>query len=150
MKLSKNFTLYELTKSATAERKGIDNTPPDDMIEKLKYLCETILEPIRKHYKRPITPNSGWRGKKLNKAVGGASKSQHCKAEAVDIEIPGISNYNLACWCRDNLDFDQIILECYTPGIPNSGWVHISTKKEGNRHKTLTYSGRKYFNGFII
>ena len=74
----------------------------------------------------------------LNKAIGGSERSQHCKGEAVDIEVPGTSNYEVAKYIRDNLDFDQLILEFYTPGIPDSGWVHVSYKSEGNRKQVLT------------
>jgi hypothetical protein len=82
--------------------------------------------------------NSGYRGPALNEAVGGSSNSQHCKGEAVDIECPGTGNYDVAKWIEDNLDFDQLILEFYTPGIPDSGWVHVSYKSEGNRKQSLT------------
>jgi zinc D-Ala-D-Ala carboxypeptidase len=70
--------------------------------------------------------------------VGGSSTSQHCKGEAVDIECPGTSNYDVAKWIEDNLDFDQLILEFITLGIPDSGWVHVSYKSEGNRKQSLT------------
>lgn len=148
-KLSSHFTLGELIKSETAERKGIDNMPPEHLILKLKRLCIEVLEPIRVHYNKPFRPNSGYRSPELNTEVGGASSSQHCKAEAVDIEIPGISNYELAVWVKDNLNFDQVILECYRQGEPNSGWVHISLKDEGdiNRAIALTYSNRVYSEG---
>ena len=122
-KLSEHFTLGELIKSETAERKGIDNTPPDNLIPKLKHLCLEILEPVRSHYGKPFRPNSGYRSPKLNKEIGGSKESQHCKAEAVDIEIAGISNYELARWIRDNLKYDQVILECYKPGEASSGWL---------------------------
>ena len=148
-KLSAHFNLGELIKSETAERKGIDNRPPEELIPKLKYICENILEPVRIHYGKAFRPNSGYRGPVLNAEVGGATKSQHCHAEAVDIEIAGISNYDLAVWIRDNLEFDQLILECYRPGEPNSGWVHVSLKEDANanRKKVLTYSNKKYAPG---
>jgi len=75
----------------------------------------------------------------LNEAVGGSSKSQHCKGEAVDIEVPGVANYDIAKWIEDNLEYDQLILEFYTPGIPDSGWVHVSYRDDGeNRGQSLT------------
>ncbi len=150
-KLSEHFTLGELIKSETAERKGIDNMPSDNHIPKLKRLCTEILEPIRVHFGKPFRPNSGYRSPELNQSIGGASESQHCKCEAVDIEIPGISNYDLAVWIRDNLAFDQLILECYRQGEPNSGWVHVSLKDDGesNRAVALTYSNRSYSNGLL-
>ena len=87
----------------------------------------------------------------LNKEIGGSSKSQHCTGVAVDIEIPGVSNYDLALWVEENLDFDQLILECYRSGEPSSGWVHISlkTKADENRSIALTYSNRSYSEGLI-
>lgn len=125
--------------------------PPDILLPKLKRLCVELLEPIRLHYVRPFRPNSGYRSIELNKAVGGSSASQHCKAEAVDIEIPGISNYELAVWIKSNLEFDQVILECYRIGEPNSGWVHVSLKDigAGNRAMVLTYSNRRYSEGLL-
>jgi hypothetical protein len=71
-------------------------------------------------------------------AVGGSSNSQHCKGEAVDIECPGVANYDVAKWIQDNADFDQLILEFYTPGIPDSGWVHVSYVGANNRANVLT------------
>jgi len=150
-KLSAHFTLGELIKSETAERKGIDNTPPDHLLPKLQRLCKELLEPIRMHYGKPFRPNSGYRSPELNKEIGGSATSQHCKAEAVDIEIAGISNYDLAVWINDNLEFDQVILECYHSGEPNSGWVHVSLKDKGkiNRAIALTYSNRTYSEGLL-
>ena len=137
MRLSKNFTLAEFTKSQTATRRGIDNTPEGEHMEAAKELFENVVQAVRDHFGVTVI-NSGYRGPELNEAVGGSSKSQHCKGEAVDIECPGNSNYDVAKWIEDNLDFDQLILEFYTPGIPDSGWVHVSYKPEGNRKSTLT------------
>lgn len=150
-KLSEHFTLGELIKSGTADRKGMDNTPSDHLIPKLRRLCNEILEPIRANYGKPFRPNSGYRSVELNEAIGGASTSQHCLAEAVDIEIPGLSNYDLALWITNNLEFDQVILECYRLGEPSSGWVHISLKEKGevNRSIALTYSNRVYTEGLM-
>ena len=150
-KLSAHFTLGELIRSETAERKGIDNRPPREIIPKLIRLCEEILEPVRKHYGVPFRPNSGYRSVELNADIGGSPKSQHCLGEAVDIEIAGVSNYDLAQWIRTSLAFDQLILECYHPGVPNSGWVHVSLKPEleNNRNIAMTYSNRKYVEGLV-
>ena len=150
MKLSDNFTLFEMIKSETASRKKIDNTPPEELIIKLEFLCREILEPIRAMAGKPIRPNSVYRSHALNKAVGGSTRSQHCKAEAVDVEVPGISNYDLAAWVQHQLVFDQLILECYKPGIPTSGWVHISRVMDGvNRGRVLTYSNGHYIKGLV-
>lgn len=137
MRLSKNFTLQEFTKSQTATRRGIDNTPEGEHLEAAQALFENVVQPVRDNF-GVTTINSGYRGPELNEAVGGSSNSQHCKGEAVDIECPGVANYELASWIEANLDFDQLILEFYTPGIPDSGWVHVSYKPEGNRKSILT------------
>jgi len=137
MKLSKNFTLEEYTKSQTALRLGIDNKPGDEHLDRAVKLFENVVQKVRDHFGVTVI-NSGYRGPELNKAIGGSEKSQHCKGEAVDIECPGTSNYVVAKWIEDNLDFDQLILEFYTPGEPNSGWVHVSYVGEGNRKQSLT------------
>ena len=135
--LSKNFTLQEYIKSQTALRQGIDNTPSDEHLASAKKLFEMVVQPVRDHFGVTVI-NSGYRGPALNAAVGGSATSQHCRGEAVDIECPGTPNYDVALWIEQNLDFDQLILEFYTPGIPDSGWVHVSYKNEGNRKQSLT------------
>ena len=135
--LSKNFTLTEYTKSQTALRLGIDNTPNEDHLASAKLLFERVVQPVRDHF-GPTVINSGYRGPELNAAIGGAATSQHCRGEAVDIECPGIANHEVAEWIQNNLDFDQLILEFYTLGIPDSGWVHVSYIPEGNRKQSLT------------
>ena len=137
VRLSNNFTLQEYTKSQTAIRQGLDNTPSEEHLAKAKLLFEKVVQPVRDNFGVTVI-NSGYRGSALNQAVGGSSKSQHCKGEAVDIECPGTANYDVAKWIQDTLDFDQLILEFYTPGIPDSGWVHVSYKSEGNRKSILT------------
>ncbi len=147
MKLSKNFTLSEFTKSQTALRKGLDNSMPEEHLEAAKLLAEHVLQPVREHF-GPTSINSGYRGEALNKAVGGSSTSQHCKGQAADIEVSGVSNYDIAKWIEKKCDFDQVILEFYTPGIPDSGWVHVSYNTAGNRKKSLTASkvdGRTHY-----
>jgi len=125
MNLSRNFSLLELTKSDTAVRKGIDNNPNSDQIEKLKLLCENILQPVRDHFGR-VKVTSGYRSPELCVAIGSSVNSQHAKAEAADFECPGIDNAELADWIQKELSYDQLILEYYTPGEPNSGWIHCS------------------------
>ena len=137
MRLSKNFTLQEFTKSQTALRQGIDNTPQGEHLEAAKKLFDNVVQKVRDNF-GPTVINSGYRGPKLNEAVGGSSRSQHCKGEAADIECPGTSNYDVAKWIEDNCDYDQLILEFYTPGIPDSGWVHVSYSADGNRKKSMT------------
>ena len=140
MQLSKHFNLKEFTKSETAIRKRIDNTPNAEHANNLKLVCEKILEPVRNHFGKPVRINSGYRGPALNAAVGGSSKSQHCNGEAVDFEIDGLPNPDLAKWVAENCEFDQIILEFYDPKEgPNSGWVHASISSKGaNRKQKLT------------
>ena len=141
MKLSKNFTLKEFTRSQTATRLGLDNTPNEEHLENAKALFENVVQKIRDEH--GVTRiNSGYRGPELNKAVGGSPNSQHCHGEAADLECDGIDNLELAKWIRDNLQFDQLILEFYTPGDPSSGWIHITWKRNisENRNKTLTAS----------
>jgi hypothetical protein len=136
MNLSRNFSLQELTKSDTAIRKGIDNNPNADQIEKLKALCENILQPVRDHFGR-VKVTSGYRSVELCTAIGSSVNSQHAKAEAADFECVGVDNAELADWIYANLDFDQLILEFYTPGEPNSGWIHCSYTTDQPRKQFL-------------
>lgn len=138
MKLSDHFSLEEMTKSQTGARKGIDNTPPPEVVENLKLLCENVLEKVRIHFGRPVIVNSGYRGPKLNKAIGGVKNSQHLTGQAADIEVPGVDNSVLFCWIKDNLVFDQVILEFHKKGVPDSGWVHVSWNSKGNRKQAIT------------
>jgi hypothetical protein len=127
MQLSAHFYLHEFTDSQTASRRMIDNTPGAAEIAALRLLCEHILEPVRTHYNRPVRISSGYRSPELNRAIGGSSNtSQHMKGQAADFEVLGQSNPDVCFWIRDNLQFDQLILEFYTPGQISSGWVHCS------------------------
>ncbi|NDC30848.1 MAG: DUF882 domain-containing protein [Bacteroidetes bacterium] len=137
MKLTQHFSLEEMTKSQTGSRKNIDNTAPPEVVENLKALCENVLEKIRIHFGRPLSINSGYRGPALNKAIGGAKNSQHMTGQAADIEIAGMDNKILFCWIKDNMEFDQLILEFYKEGTPDSGWVHVSWNSQGNRKQVL-------------
>jgi len=125
MELTRNFSLQELIKSDTAIRKGINNNPNSGQIEKLKALCENILQPVRDHFGR-VKITSGFRSVELCEAIGSSSRSQHAKAEAADFECVGVDNAELFDWIKSNLSPDQLILEFYTPGEPNSGWIHCS------------------------
>lgn len=139
MNLSPNFTLAELTRSQTAARLGINNTPPAPVIEALRTLCREVLEPLRERVGGPLVINSGYRGPALNKRIGGAATSQHVLGEAVDIERPGISNFALATAIIEaRLPFDQLILEAYNPDVPGSGWVHVSYRAGRLRGQVLT------------
>ena len=138
MNLSANFTLKELTKSDTATRLGLDNTPDDEALENLKTLCEKVLQPVRDHFGKSVTVNSGYRSPESNAAVGGSKTSDHCKGQAADIEIDGLPNPELAQWIMDNLDYTQLILEFYTQGQPNSGWVHVSYDPNNLKNQELS------------
>jgi zinc D-Ala-D-Ala carboxypeptidase len=138
MNLTKNFTLAEMCKSETALRHDMDNTPGEKEIGNLKLLCEKVLQPVRDHYGKGVKVNSGFRHPEVNAKVGGSKTSDHCRGQAADIEIPGVANAELAEWIKDNLKFQQLILEFYTPGIPDSGWVHVSYVAEDNKGQVLT------------
>ena len=140
MKLSNNFTLAELVKSQTAIRKNIRNEPGTAEINNLIHLAETVLQPVRDHFGKPVAISSGYRSPELCEAIGSSAKSQHAKGEAADFEIPGVDNMQLATWINKNTNFDQLILEYYEPGDPNSGWVHCSAVKEGSRAQVLKAS----------
>ena len=136
MKLTKNFSLGEMTKSQTALRRGIDNTPTPDKLDPLILLCQKVLQPVRDHFDRPVTITSGYRSPELCAAIGSKVTSQHTKGQAADFEVPGVSNMEVAQWIADNCEFDQLILECYTGG--NTGWIHCSYVHEP-RKELLTY-----------
>jgi zinc D-Ala-D-Ala carboxypeptidase len=140
MKLSANFQLSELVKSQVAERKGISNNPSPAHIDNLKALCVNVLQPIRSHFDAPVLISSGYRSGELNIAIGSSIKSQHIEGKAADIEVAGTDNKELAEWVRDNLEFDQLILEFYRDGEPDSGWIHISWDSGNNRNQLLRAS----------
>jgi hypothetical protein len=151
--LTKNFSLHELTKSETAARHGMDNNPGPAEIACLTELAGKVLQPIRDHFAKGVHINSGFRHPDVNAKVGGSRTSDHCRGMAADLEIPGVANADLAAWVRDNLEFTQLILEFYTPGIPDSGWVHVSYDP-GNLKKqvmTATKQGGKtvYLPGLV-
>jgi len=120
--ITPHFSLAEMTTTNT----GLPNVAPSDVMPSLKALCVNVLEPIRAHFGKPVHVNSGYRSPAVNRAVGSSSTSQHGMGQAADIEIPGLSNLDLARWIADNLKFDQLILEAHRKGDPSSGWVHVS------------------------
>jgi len=130
-KLSKHFKLRELIESSTAEKHHIPNIPDELRINKLKDLCENVLEVIREHYGKPIVISSGYRCEELNKLVKGAKNSQHVKGEACDFKIDGLTPYTVckaivALRDQGKIEFDQVILE--------PSWVHISYVHGNNRN----------------
>ena len=137
MNLSKNFTLCELTKSQTAIRLGIDNTPSSQQIFHLQNLCENVLQKIRDRFEKPVIVSSGFRSIELCHAIGSSAKSQHAKGQAADIEVLNVDNKVLAEWIKNNLIFDQLILEFYKESDPQSGWIHISYVNDNPRKQSL-------------
>jgi hypothetical protein len=144
MRLSPHFTLEEATKSQTAIRLGIPNEPNSDQLLAMQLVATRILEPVRAHFGVPFSPSSWFRCAELNRTIGGSPLSQHCRGQAVDFEVPGISNRTLAEWIYGNLTYDQLILECHDLGRPSSGWVHCSLKPTGNRQESLVYNDGVY------
>lgn len=138
MNLSPNFSLNELCQSDYALRNGIDNSPTPEVVANLKNLAVNVLQPIRDNFKRGVKVNSGYRSPAVNKAIGGSPTSDHCKGQAADIEIPGVPNHELAEWIKANLKFTQLILEFYTKGVPDSGWVHVSYDPTNLKCQLLT------------
>ena len=141
-RLSENFSLWEMVRSETANARGIFNIPDEAGIERLRQVCINVLQPIRNKFGRPIRVNSAYRSPKLNASVNGSSKtSQHMRCEAVDFEIMGMDNFELAQWVQENLIYDQLILEFHGDDStdPNDGWVHTSyTTARPNRRMDLT------------
>ena len=138
MNLSANFSLKEMTRSDAATRLGLNNTPDEKTIDNLKMLCEKVLQPVRDHFGKTVTVTSGFRSSETNQAIGGSKSSDHVRGQAADIEIAGVPNAELAQWIMDNLDYTQLILEFYTQGIPDSGWVHVSFDPNNLKKQELT------------
>ena len=135
MKLSNNLDLSEVTRSESAKRAGISNMPTPEHIENFKVLAEKIFEPIRKHFGVPIFISSGYRSSALNKAIGGASSSQHLLGQALDLDMDGsssgVTNKMVFEFIKNNLDFDQLINEF------NYSWVHVSYNPKGKQRKQI-------------
>jgi len=136
--LTKNFSLAEMVKSETALRHGMENNPGPDELNNLLQLCANVLQPIRDHYQKGVKVNSGYRSPDVNAKVGGSRTSDHTRGMAADIEIPGVPNAELATYIRDNLAYTQLILEFYTLGVPDSGWVHVSYDEQNLKKQVLT------------
>ena len=139
MKLSEHLDLVEVTRSNEAKRKGISNEPTAEHLENFKKLAENVFEPIRKHFGVPIHISSGYRSSALNKAIGGASSSQHCTGEAIDIDMDGttngVTNKMVFDYIKNNLSFDQLIFEFGTKDAPD--WVHVSYESTGKQRKQI-------------
>ena len=141
MKLSKNFYLYEFEKSQIADRNGINNYAPGNVIKNLIVLCERVLQPLRNELMKPITINSGYRSIEVNRKLGSNDNSQHVKGEAADIEVAGINNYDLFHYIRGSgFIYDQLILEFHKANHPNSGWVHVSRVKDIEKNREMSFN----------
>jgi zinc D-Ala-D-Ala carboxypeptidase len=151
--LTANFSLHELTKSETALRLDMSNEPGATEIANMTLLAGEVLQKVRDHYGKGVKVNSGYRSPDVNAKVGGSRTSDHCRGMAADIEIPGVPNAELAEWIKANLPFTQVILEFYTQGIPDSGWVHVSYDPANLKKQTLTavkQDGKTvYLNGLV-
>jgi zinc D-Ala-D-Ala carboxypeptidase len=138
MQLSKNLSLLEMTNSQTAKRLGISNQPTEAHLASMKVLAENIFQPIREHFTKPIWISSGYRSEALNKAIKGSKTSQHCKGEAMDIDMDGHkgpTNAEVFNYIKENLNFDQLIWEFGSKTSPD--WVHVSYKKGGPQRKQI-------------
>jgi len=136
--ISEHISYKEGVYSITATRRGIDNTPNDEQLNNMELLADKVFEPLRAHVGGPIKINSFFRCPDLNKAIGGSSKSQHCKGQAIDIDdtFGRMSNAEMYHWIKENLDFDQIIWEFGDDDNP--AWVHVSYVSDvSNRNRCL-------------
>jgi hypothetical protein len=128
MKLSEHLSLSEVTRSESAKRNQISNMPTGEHIANFMLLAEKIFEPIREHFGVPIHISSGYRSKELNAKIGGSATSQHCKGQAIDIDMDGstngVTNADVFEYIKDNLPFDQLIWEFGNDTNPD--WVHVS------------------------
>lgn len=144
MKLSEHLDLSEVTRSDMAKRKGISNEPTPEHLENFKKLAANVFEKVRVHFGKPILISSGYRSAALNAAIGGASSSQHCKGEAIDIDMDGtangITNKMVFDYIKDHVEFDQLIWEFGTASNPD--WVHVSYSASGKQRKQILRATR--------
>ena len=136
--ISKHISYKEGVYSITATRRGIDNTPNEEQLSNMEKIADEVFEPLREWVGGPIKINSFFRCPKLNKAIGGSSKSQHCKGQAMDIDdtYGKMTNAEMYHWIKENLDFDQMIWEFGNDDNPD--WVHVSyVSPEDNRNRCL-------------
>lgn len=139
MKISEHLDLSELIRSESAKRNGISNMPTEAHIANLKLLAEKVFEPIRNNFRCPIHISSGYRSAELNKAVGGATTSQHSSGEAIDIDMDGspngVTNKMVFNYIKKYLEFDQLIWEFGSAENPD--WVHVSYESTGKQRKQI-------------
>ena len=127
--ISKNLSYKEAIHSNTAKARGIDNTPNEETLDRMRLVAEKVFQPLRNWYGKAININSFYRSPLLNKAVGGATRSSHMKGEAIDISAGSKEeNKKLFDWIKKNLKVDQCINEY------DYRWLHISYREVGNRN----------------
>lgn len=147
MRISKYVSYAEAIKSQTATRFGIKNEPNEEQLEAMKYVASKVFDPVREYVNGPLFVSSFFRSPELNKAIGGSSKtSQHMKGEAIDIDCDAFgygNNNQVFDFISKKLEFDQLIGE-YPDESGKFDWVHVSLKKEGNRHQRLVKLKDKY------
>lgn len=139
MKISEHISYKEATKSATAMRLGIDNTPNEYQLQNMELIAKNVFEPLRKAVGGAIKINSFFRCEDLNKAIGGSSRSQHCQGRAIDIDdnYGHMSNNDMYEYIKENLDFDQLIFE-FPDENGNASWIHVSyVDADSNRKRCL-------------
>ena len=139
MKISEHISYKEATRSVTALRLGIDNTPNEYQLQNMELIAEKVFEPLRKAVGGAIKINSFFRCEDLNKAIGGSSKSQHCQGRAIDIDdnYGHMSNNDMYKYIKQNLDFDQLIFE-FPDDKGNASWIHVSyVDADSNRKRCL-------------
>jgi hypothetical protein len=127
MKLTEHFTLEELTASDTARRLGIVNSFTANDVNALQALCDSVLEPARKEFGKPIIVRSGFRCERLNKEVGGKVNSQHLKGEAADLQVSPISGLRRLFDILRKRPIDQLLFERKNGKV----WIHVSHKLNG-------------------
>ena len=136
--ISEHISYKEGVYSTTATRRGIDNTPNDEQLRNMELIADEVFEPLRSYVGGPIKINSFFRCPELNTAIGGSSKSQHCKGQAIDIDdtFGRMTNAEMYHWIKEYLEFDQMIWEFGDDDNPN--WVHVSyVSPEDNRNRCL-------------
>ncbi len=131
--------MSEVIRSESAKRLGIKNIPTDEHTANLKVIAENIFEPIRQNFRVPIRISSAYRSAALNRAIGGATNSQHSIGEAIDIDMDGnphgVTNKQIFDYIKNNLNFDQLIWEFGDNKNPD--WIHVSYKAKGNQRKQV-------------
>lgn len=140
--LSKHFSLKDLCFTGLK----VPNKPEDpEVIHRLRYLAETILEPVQAHFRRRIIVHSGFQSAELSKLLPGGiyRGNPHQLGQAVDFRVEGFSNWEVANWMANQLDFDELMLEHFVAGVANSGWIHCATGQFNRRVSFTDFRGSR-------